>query len=168
MVAILTYKTLKIGHKTIATLKVIRGVLALIVSLALWRIAISGELQDVKDRLLSLSQRLDEPLINVIMDYFLQVNDQHLFLLASAVSMLAVMRFAEAIGLWSIKRWAEIFTLLSSLIYIPFELILLLKGFSIMVTAILVANILITAYLFRALRIRSRIDNNIKQALLRQ
>jgi uncharacterized membrane protein (DUF2068 family) len=148
-------KPLKIGHKSIALLKVIRGTGALIVSLALWRIAIAGELQDVKDKLQTLSQRLDEPLINVIVSYLLQANDQHLFLLAMLITMLSAIRFAEAIGLWSLKKWAEILALISSLLYIPFELISLFKGFSLTVMTILILNIFVTGYLFRTLRTRS-------------
>lgn len=161
-------KPLKIGHKSIALLKVIRGTGALIVSLALWRIAIAGELQDVKDKLQTLSQRLDEPLINVIVSYLLQANDQHLFLLAMLITMLSVIRFTEAIGLWSLKKWAEILALISSLLYIPFELVSLFKGFSPMVMMILVINIVVTWYLFRTLRKRSISDETIKPDLPQQ
>jgi len=160
--AILMFKSLKIGHKSIALLKLIRGMGALIVSIAIWRIAFAGEFQNLKNQLHTIGQGFDEPLIKTVLSHLLQANDQHLILVASAITLLSGIRFAEAIGLWSVKRWAEIIALLGSLLYIPFEIISLLKGFSLLVLTILIANILITIYLFRALRNRETRADNLK------
>ena len=121
------------------------------------------EFPDIKIRLQTLSQTLDEPVINIIVRDLLQANDEHLVFVALFFTLLSALRFTEAIGLWSVKKWAEVITLLTSLIYIPFELTSLLKGFSPMVASILVINVLISAYLFRALRLREKITTTIKQ-----
>lgn len=155
MARTLTRKPHQIGHITIALIKVIRGIVALIVSGVLWHIVITGELQDVKDQLQDLSQRLNEPVFNAVMNYINQTSEQQLIFLALLVSTLSIIRFTEAAGLWSVKRWAEILALLGSLIYIPLEVMALLNEASLVVSVILIANLLITAYLFKALRDRA-------------
>jgi uncharacterized membrane protein (DUF2068 family) len=158
---------LKIGHKSIALLKVFRGSLALMISISLWEIVLAEEFQDIKVQLQTLSQNLDEPVINIIVGYLLQANDQHLVLLALFFTLLSAVRFTEAIGLWTIKKWAEVITLLSSLIYIPFELIALFEELNIVISTILMINIFISTYLFLALRRRNK-NTEIKPALLQQ
>lgn len=120
-------------------------------SIAIWKIALTGDLQNIKDQLQALGKRIDEPIFDQIIGYAVQANDQHLILLATLATMLSAIRFAEAAGLWRIKRWAEIISLLTSLIYIPFEIISLIRDISTTVAVILFINILIAGYLLRAL-----------------
>jgi uncharacterized membrane protein (DUF2068 family) len=64
----------------------------------------------------------------------------------------AVLRFAEAFGLWHGRRWAEWFGLATGLLYLPFEVASLVRSPNIDAAVALVASLGIVAYLARRLR----------------
>ena len=116
-------------------------------SLALWRISVAHEFQDIKDQLATFGHDIEEPMLRALISYAQHANEQHLFLLAIGTSLVGVIRYTEAFGLWTVKRWAEIVALAGSLIYIPIEVVSLSKEFSLIVLLILITNVAISAYL---------------------
>jgi len=68
----------------------------------------------------------------------------------------AVARLAEAYGLWHDHAWAEWFGALSGGLYLPFEVRLLLHGFTMLRFAVVVCNLIIVAYLVRRIQLRRR------------
>lgn len=75
------------------------------------------------------------------------------WLRALGVAMLAdaILRFAEAYGLWNQRRWAEWLAVLSGSLYFPFELYELARGFTGLKLSALLLNIVIVAYMGWAL-----------------
>jgi uncharacterized membrane protein (DUF2068 family) len=72
-------------------------------------------------------------------------------------------RFVEAWGLWWQRRWAEWLALVSSGIYLPFELYEFLRTFHWAAGAVLAVNVLIVTVLARRLlreKDRGRIKNS--------
>ena len=69
----------------------------------------------------------------------------------AAASAYACARFAEAYGLWHARPWALWLGVLSGAIFVPFELLELLRRPGVMSVAILIANIAIVTILARAL-----------------
>lgn len=63
----------------------------------------------------------------------------------------AVVRFVEAYGLWRARRWAEWLAVASFGIYLPFEIYEMLLGVTPIKTGVLALNVVIVAYLARAL-----------------
>lgn len=69
----------------------------------------------------------------------------------AAASLYAGARFAEAYGLWHARAWALWLGVLSGAIFVPFELLELIRRPRVMGLAILLANITIVAILARPL-----------------
>jgi uncharacterized membrane protein (DUF2068 family) len=61
------------------------------------------------------------------------------------------LRFAEAYGLWTARRWGEWLGALSGLLYVPFELWHLLHHPTLASAAVLAGNLLVVGYLARRL-----------------
>lgn len=81
----------------------------------------------------------------------LQGAESHLLLIAFGVLAYAAVRFTEAFGLWNGRRWAEWFGVASGLIYVPFDLLELLRRPGLVSVAMLALNLLIVGYLARHL-----------------
>ncbi|MDB5339841.1 MAG: hypothetical protein JWN70_5460 [Planctomycetaceae bacterium] len=88
----------------------------------------------------------------IFIDAASKVTDTHLWLLASLALAYAVIRGAEAYGLWYEQRWAEWLALLSGMIYLPIEFYELCHGVSWMKVCAVVINFLIIIYMAYRLR----------------
>lgn len=69
----------------------------------------------------------------------------HIILLAGAYSGL---RFAEAVGLWRARPWAEWIALVSGALYLPFEIRLLAHRVSLLHAGIFLVNLAIVLFMF--------------------
>ena len=76
-----------------------------------------------------------------------QQSDSQLMVYASFAAIYAVVRFAEAYGLWYERRWAEWLAALSGGIYVPVELFDLLRRPSWLRFGVLVVNLAVVAYM---------------------
>ena len=84
------------------------------------------------------------------------LTDARLWQLAGAALAYALLRFAEAWGLWRERRWAEWLAVASGAIYLPFEVIELARGVSVLKLATFAANLAILLYMGAVLRRRLR------------
>ena len=82
----------------------------------------------------------------------LQGAEAHLRWLALGVLAYAAVRFTEAFGLWHGRTWAEWFGAVSGAIYVPFDLLELVRNPGFVSVAMLGLNVLIVGYLARNLR----------------
>ncbi|WP_297801167.1 DUF2127 domain-containing protein [Arenimonas sp. GDDSR-1] len=80
------------------------------------------------------------------------LSDRNITMLGLAALVYAALRFIEAMGLWQNRAWAKWFAAVTGAIYIPFEIYELLQGYNSFVIIALLINILVVAYLARALR----------------
>jgi uncharacterized membrane protein (DUF2068 family) len=76
-----------------------------------------------------------------------RTTDIQLWAVALDAILYAIIRFAEAIGLWMQLQWAKWFALLTGGIYIPIEVYEVLYGISWPKVAVLIVNVIIVAYL---------------------
>ena len=83
-----------------------------------------------------------------------EATPSNLWALAMAAAGYSAMRFAEAYGLWRQHRWAEWFSVISGVIYIPFELWELARGITWLRLALLTINLVIVSYMARVLKSR--------------
>lgn len=87
-------------------------------------------------------------------------------IVALGALLYALVRLTEAAGLWHDKRWAEWLGVVTGLVYVPFEVLALVRRLSIGPVVALVANIGIVAYLAWALARRQQaegIDRGLPQ-----
>jgi uncharacterized membrane protein (DUF2068 family) len=68
--------------------------------------------------------------------------------LALGVSCYSGLRFAEAVGLWRARAWAEWVALVSGAIYLPLEVGAILRHPTIFHAAVLVINVAIVVFMF--------------------
>jgi uncharacterized membrane protein (DUF2068 family) len=85
-----------------------------------------------------------------------RVASMDLWLLAIGAAAYAVVRIAEAYGLWFNREWAEWLGAVSGAIYVPFELYALSKGVTPLRLVTLAINLLVVAVLSEALWRRRR------------
>ena len=88
----------------------------------------------------------------IFVDAASEVTDTHLWLLAGMALAYAVIRGAEAYGLWYERRWAEWLALCSGLIYLPIEFYELSHGISWIKVGAVFINIVIVVYMGWKLR----------------
>lgn len=80
-----------------------------------------------------------------------RMNDHRLWVLSGFALAYATFRLVEAYGLWYERHWAEWLAAISSAFYVPVEIYHLLHQFTPIRVVVLLANLLITAYLIYVL-----------------
>lgn len=76
-----------------------------------------------------------------------QATPAHLWLLAAGAFLYAILRFAEAYGLWLERLWAEWLAIVSGGIYLPIEVWELWKGITWPRVVLFTVNLSIVVYL---------------------
>ncbi len=93
---------------------------------------------------------------NVFVRILEDASNAQLWLVGALVLVYAVVRFAEAYGLWFGRRWAEWLAAASGAIYVPVEIYELARHVTWVRITALVLNVLIVAFMVFALSRRSR------------
>jgi hypothetical protein len=137
--------------KTIACLKILRGAAAVTIGVSLF----------LSRRNLGAFPWIDHPELGSIAskDPFLQMiflwlggfNSEQILSIAILASVIGVLRWVEAGGIWFNKSWAQWLAVFSGFIYIPFEINELIHRFSWPMLLILLVNTVIVTYLLYAL-----------------
>lgn len=91
---------------------------------------------------------------HIFVDAAAQVNDSRLWTLAAGAAGYALVRLAEAYGLWRGRAWAEWLAALSGSIYLPFEIYELSRGVNVLRLITFSCNVLIVIFMIHALRQR--------------
>lgn len=84
------------------------------------------------------------------------LNNTRLMLLAAGAVGYSALRFVEAFGLLREKAWAEILAAGSGVIYVPFEILAVLREPSAFHWGLLVVNLVVVAVMVHALMRRGR------------
>ncbi len=144
------------GLRTIAGYEATKGVLVLLVGLGLLGL-VHRDVQKVGEELvrhLHLSPSSHYP--RVFLELAAKVTDGWLWTLALGSLAYSALRFAEAYGLWRGKPWAEWLAAISGAIYVPFEVMELVRRATPLRIASLATNLVIVAYMLVQLRRRPR------------
>jgi uncharacterized membrane protein (DUF2068 family) len=75
------------------------------------------------------------------------MNDRRLVSLAALAFLYAAVRFIEAYGLWKTRVWAEWFAIIAGSLFLPVEAYEMLRRATWMRGIVLLANLLVVAYL---------------------
>ncbi|MDR3666243.1 MAG: DUF2127 domain-containing protein [Ignavibacteriaceae bacterium] len=153
-------KKIEKGIHTIAIFEAFKGIIILIAGFALLRL-VHGELQIIADNLvkhLHLNPARHNP--HIFLDLIAGVSDSKIRLLALFAFFYSIVRFIEAYGLWRIKPWAEWFAILSGGIYIPVELIGLIRHATFIKGSVFIINLSIVLFLLYIQVINRKTTNN--------
>ena len=139
------------GERVVAALEAGKGVLVLLVGFGLLAV-VDQDLQEVAEELLrTLHLNPARHLPRIFLEAAERASDVRLWVLAAFALGYAVLRLAEAYGLWFGKRWAEWIAVASGSLYIPLEIYAILQRASWVKVTTLVLNVAIVAYIAFAL-----------------
>jgi len=100
----------------------------------------------------------------IFLDLADRTTDGQLWFMALCALLYALVRFAEAYGLWLQRRWAEWFGLLTGVMYVPLELFEIARGITWPKATLLIVNAGIVGYLsliiYQAKQQRKRAKGN--------
>jgi uncharacterized membrane protein (DUF2068 family) len=88
----------------------------------------------------------------IFVDAAAHLGDAHLVQLALGAAVYSAMRAVEAYGLFRERAWAELFAVASGTVYVPFELVELLRHAGWLTLIALGANLGVVGIALRALR----------------
>jgi len=145
--------------RTIAGYEAAKGALVLLAGLGLLGL-IHRDVQEAGEELVRhfhLSPSSHYP--RIFLELTAKVTDGWLWGLAAGSLLYASLRFAEAYGLWRGKAWAEWLAAISGAIYVPFEMVELIRKFTAPRIASLLVNLLVVGYMLFLLRRRPRTES---------
>jgi uncharacterized membrane protein (DUF2068 family) len=144
------------GLRGVALFEAAKGVLGVLA--AIWVLTLRHkDMNDVAQSLLVALQRAfhidpDRHFFQVLQHSVGGLTHRGLFVIALLIFLYALIRFAEAAGLWLEKEWAEWFALIAGSLYVPFEIYQLVRHPTGWKWLVLGINLLIVLYLAWLLR----------------
>ena len=135
------------GLKAAALFEALRGLLVILAGLGLLAF-VHRDAQAFAERLvfhLHLNPARHYP--RVFIEAAGRLTDARIWLLATGAFAYSALRFAEAYGLWRARPWAQWIGIVSGGVYLPVEVIALVRRPTILKAALLVLNALLVAYL---------------------
>lgn len=135
------------GLRLIAIMEASKGTIALLISLGLHEL-MGQNLQQLTEKLINhlhLNPASYYPghLLQALAD----INNTKLMIVTVGALLYSFIRFVEAYGLWYQYRWTEWLALVSSVVYLPFELYELYQKVNLLSLLLLMLNTLVVIYL---------------------
>jgi uncharacterized membrane protein (DUF2068 family) len=145
------------GLRAVASLECAKGALALAGIFGLFSI-LHRDPWDVADDLLEfLHINPDRHFAQVFLDFADRITEKNLWTAAIILSAYCTLRFVEAYGLWRARPWAEWFALISGALYVPFEVVEVIRRPTPVHALILIVNLAVVAYMaFLRMEARTR------------
>jgi len=137
----------QLGLKAAALFEALKGLLVILAGLGLLAF-VHRDAQAFAERLvlhLHLNPARQYP--RVFIEAAGRLTDARLWLFATGAFAYSALRFTEAYGLWRAKPWAQWIGIVSGGVYLPVEVIALVRRPTILKAALLVLNALLVAYL---------------------
>jgi len=142
----------RMGIRMIAGYEAAKGLLVLVAGTGLL-LLVHRDAQALAERLVT-HLHLDpaKRVPRIFLQFMTEVTPGRLRWLALGAMAYALMRFAEAYGLWRGRRWAEWLGVVTAAVYIPFEAGALIRQPGAEPLVALALNLMIVLYLARVLR----------------
>ncbi len=141
----------KDGLRVVAIFEAAKGLLVLFVGFGLLACLHKDLVSDAEQfvRHFHLNPARHYP--RIFLDAAQHLTDRYLLAMAFSALFYSAVRFAEAYGLWHERQWAKWFGLLTGAMYVPIELVEIMRGATWPKIAVLVINAGIVGYLAYAL-----------------
>jgi len=137
------------GLRTVATVEALKGVLILLAAFAL--IALLRHDVDLQDAAMNVLDFLhidpDRRLAGMFIDAAGKVMDWNVIFVGVGAFAYSALRFIEAYGLWCERVWAEWLAIISGSLYIPMEVIELVRHATPIRWGLLIINLIVVAYI---------------------
>jgi uncharacterized membrane protein (DUF2068 family) len=137
----------QLGLKAAALFEALKGLLVILAGLGLLAF-VHRDAQAFAERLvlhLHLNPARHYP--RVFIEVAGRLTDARIWMFATGAFAYSALRFAEAYGLWRARPWAEWIGIVSGGVYLPVEVIALVRRPTILKAALLVLNALLVVYL---------------------
>src|SRR5262249_30425610 len=116
-----------VALRTVAVFEAAKGIIVLLLGLGVLRL-VHKDIDDVAEQIIRfLHASPGGHLSNLFIAAAHRANDKSLWAVAAAAMVYALVRFAEAYGLWYERDWAEWFALLSGAMYLPWEVLSIMR-----------------------------------------
>jgi uncharacterized membrane protein (DUF2068 family) len=136
-----------VAVRSVAIFEASKGLIVLLLGLGLLRL-VHKDLDDVAEQIIRfLHASPGGHLSDLFIAAARQANDKSLWAVAAAALVYALVRFAEAYGLWHEREWAEWFALLSGAMYLPWEVLSIIRHSIPLKWVVLILNVLIVLYM---------------------
>ena len=136
------------GVRTVATVEFAKGLIVVIAGLGFFSMRHHRDIWGVTESFLEFFHvNPYNHYVGVFIKLVSRLNDVRLWKIAVVASVYALMRFAEAYGLWYALPWAEWMAFLSGAIYIPFEAVDLIRKPTVERLVVIVVNALVVLYM---------------------
>jgi len=136
-----------VALRAVAVFEAAKGLIVLVLGLGLLRLT-HKNLEDVAEQLVRfLHASPGGRLSNLFVTAAGKTTDKGLWALAATAAVYALVRFAEAYGLWYDREWAEWFALLSGSMYLPWEVYSILRHPLVFKWIVLAVNLAIVLYM---------------------
>lgn len=131
--------------RSVAVIEFAKGVAVLAAAISLYWLDPS----DVAGAFLSfLHVSPEHHLARVLMGMADRLSDIAVWQVVLGACAYSGLRFAEAVGLWKARAWAEWIALVSGMIYLPFEIRLLAHRVTLLHVGVLIVNVAIVLFMF--------------------
>lgn len=132
--------------RTVALLEFVKGLLVLAAALG---IAFFVDPTDVAEWFLHLLHiSPDGHFAQLLLRWADTVSDAKVWVVITGACAYSGLRFVEAYGLWRARAWAEWIALVSTALYLPFEIRLLMHRVNPLHAAFLVVNVAVVVFMF--------------------
>ena len=140
------------GLRAVATLEATKGAVVLVAGFGLLEILHLGAQQIAEEVVRNFHLNPANRYPRIFLHLAEKVTPSNLWPLAFGAAAYAALRFTEAYGLWRQRRWAEWLSVVSGIIYIPFEIWEIYRGITWLKLSMLVINLVVVSYLIRVMR----------------
>jgi uncharacterized membrane protein (DUF2068 family) len=131
--------------RTVALMEFAKGVAVLAAAISLYWV----DPTDVVGAFLDfLHISPDRPIAQMLLHSADSLGNARLWSVILIACIYSALRFAEAVGLWRARPWAEWIALVSGAMYLPFEVFKLAHKISPLHVSILLINLAVVAYMF--------------------
>jgi uncharacterized membrane protein (DUF2068 family) len=146
----------QVAHKrvlqAVASLEFVKGVFVLLMGICAI-LLVHKDAWEIADNVLSaLHIDTDRRSAQLFLDFADNLTDARLWAAAKLAFVYSAMRFAEGYGLWNQRIWAEWVAFGSGMLLVPLEIRELLRGVTLLRSAVFVINIAVVLYMFFLLK----------------
>ena len=145
------------GLRAVATLEATKGAVVLLAGFGLLEILHLGAQQIAEEVVRNFHLNPANRYPKIFLHLADQVTPSNLWALAFGAAAYSALRFTEAYGLWRQRRWAEWLSVVSGIIYVPFEVVELFRGVTWLRVSMLSVNLIVVSYLISVMRMRKAV-----------
>lgn len=149
------FKTEK-SLKTVAVFEFSKGVTVLLAGLGVLSLLNNKIQNKFEDFVSGFNYSPRGKITGSIYDVITHPQNSVLILIASFAILYSSLRFAEGYGLWHEANWAKWIGLVSSLIYLPYEIYDLVKHPGIFPVIFIIINLIVIYVLYSAIKIKHK------------